>query len=101
MITIINNDYYITDLQQLYKKGNLVPFIGAGCSVPFNVPDWDTLILEYAETINVQEFPGFIDLVKLELSKFEYWEAVRAIKRYGKRSEQDIQEYVCKSVEKK
>lgn len=97
----MSNEYIIKKAREVYKEGNLVPFIGAGLSIPFNIPDWGGLIEDYALSLVVDKFSGFHDLIRMELSDFEYWEALRAIKRYAKRTDQDIQEYVCESINKK
>ena len=94
----MSNEYFIGQLKEKYKNGSLIPFIGAGLSMPFNVPDWSNLIWEYASALTVSEFPVFHELIKMELSKYEYWEALRQIKRYAKRNDQDIQEYICNKV---
>ncbi|WP_449600280.1 hypothetical protein [Paenibacillus sp. Marseille-Q9583] len=53
----VHLDYLCKD----YNEDRIVPFIGAGLSIPFNVPDWGSLIREIAEKYAV----GDTSFVKL------------------------------------
>lgn len=91
----MRNKIFIKELKALYAGGNLVPFIGAGLSIPFSVPDWGKLISEMAEDMDIGMFRPMLDF---NLAKYDYWEAVRVIKKYLIRSEQDIQEYIVDNL---
>ena len=93
---------HIEQLQQIYRSGNLVPFIGAGLSVPFNVPCWGKLIKDCALSMGIDNVNGksFINIIDHNLDEYDYWEAVRCIKKYLYRSEEDIQEFIVNTINK-
>ncbi|QSQ19691.1 SIR2 family protein [Pyxidicoccus parkwayensis] len=41
-------------LQQEYREGRLIPFLGAGFSKPLNLPDWSELIAAMAEPLGFE-----------------------------------------------
>ncbi|WP_084489529.1 ABC-three component system protein [Clostridiisalibacter paucivorans] len=91
----------IKELQNKYREGNIVPFLGAGLSIPFNIPDWNELIKECAVDMgieNVSEMPSLVDMLNFNLKNYDYWEAVRLIKKYLNRSEEDIQEFIVNKI---
>jgi NAD-dependent SIR2 family protein deacetylase len=96
----MSNRIFINHLRELYQAGNLVPFTGAGLSVPFQVPDWGSLIKDMAIDMGINDFKktALLPLLEHNLNEYDYWEAVRIITRYLKRSEQDIQGYIVDKV---
>lgn len=71
-----------------YRKGNLIPLIGAGCSMPFGSPGWDELISEIA--IESIDNAGLIEAVNHYIKKHDYWNAIKSIKDFGQLNEDDI-----------
>jgi hypothetical protein len=96
----MSNRSFINNLRMLYSTGNLVPFIGAGLSLPFHVPDWTCLIRDMAVAmdINSRTELSLNNLLEFHLHRYEYWDAVDIFKKYLGRSEQDIQEYIVDKV---
>lgn len=96
----MSNDKFIRQLQKIYNEGNIVPFIGAGLSIPFNIPDWDKLIRECAIRMGIEDVEGasFMPMLDFNLKQYDYWEAVRIIKKYLNRTEEDIQEYIVNTI---
>lgn len=39
----------LEQLKEAYHENKLVPFIGAGLSVPFNIPTWEDLIRDITD----------------------------------------------------
>lgn len=98
----MNNEHFIRQLQKVYDDGNLVPFIGAGLSIPFDIPDWGNLIRDCALDFGIEDVNGksLIGILDINLEEYDYWEAVRIIKKYLHRSDEDIQEYIANSIRK-
>ncbi len=95
----MSNKTFINELKDIYEDGYLVPFIGAGLSIPFSVPDWGNLIRNCAIEMGIKEIElPLLEMVEHNLEKYDYWEAVRLIKNYLNRSEEDIQQYVARTV---
>lgn len=88
----------LNELKIEYQKGNIVPFIGAGMSMPFNIPDWGNLIyniaLEYFQSCTFLE-----GLISHHLEKYDFWGAIEALKEYIELSEQDIQEEIVNIID--
>lgn len=93
---------FINELNKIYKEGNLIPFIGAGLSIPYSIPDWGTLIRECAISMGIEDIDGkktsFLPMLDYSLGKYDYWEAVRIIKNYLLRTDDDIQEYIVQYI---
>ncbi|ADL52021.1 SIR2 family NAD-dependent protein deacylase [Clostridium cellulovorans] len=96
----MNNDIFIKELRKLYTDGHVIPFIGAGLSIPFKVPGWGDLIRNCAIDTGIENVDGrsLLGTLDLNLERYDYWEAVRIIKKYLNRSEEDIQEYIVDKI---
>lgn len=96
----MNDEVFIRDLRKMYNQGQIVPFIGAGLSIPFKVPDWGELIKECAIHMGIDNVNGtsFLPILEHNLKLHDYWEAVRMIKKYLIRSEDDIQQYIVNNI---
>lgn len=81
---------------QFYKDGNLIPIIGAGCSMPFGLPGWDVLIQQIA--VESIENEGLIEAVNYYIKSHDYWEAIKSIKDFGNLNEDDIKQDVAKKI---
>lgn len=97
---ILSNEIFIRELNEQFNKGQVIPFIGAGLSMPFGVPDWGTLIRECAIAFGIENKDNgiFKPVLDVNLNKYDYWEAVDIIKKYLLRNEEDIQQYVQKAI---
>jgi len=99
----MSNDNFIEQLQEIYNKGDVVPFIGAGLSIPFNIPNWGDLIRDCAvEMGKGNENEELVNkIIDINLKKYDYWEAIRMIKHHLVRSDYDIQEYIVNVIKEK
>lgn len=86
------NKHDIKTLKQIYLENKLVPFIGAGLSRPFRIPDWKSLLIELnkelIEDIDIQK------MILEEIISEKYWEAVDDIINYSFKDERYIQQMV-------
>ncbi|CAH0122771.1 hypothetical protein PAE9249_05362 [Paenibacillus sp. CECT 9249] len=87
----------IAHLRKMYSIGRLVPFIGAGLSVPFKIPSWVDLITELASNMPSQ----FRPVVQFELDHKNYWDAVECLIKYGGYDERQIQEEIVRLIQEK
>lgn len=96
----MQNTVFINELKLKYKENNVIPFIGAGLSMPFNVPNWEKLIRDCALAMGMEDIDGtsFMNIIDVNLQRYDYWEAVASIKKYALRSEADIQAFVVNKV---
>lgn len=86
--------YFIDELKEKYNSKKIIPFIGAGLSIPFNLKSWDDLISELKESFLKESLWPAIDE---DLNLGEYQEAIDDVKKFGKISEQPIQEKIADS----
>ena len=86
-------------LKKDYKAGNIVPFIGAGLSVPFKVPTWKEMIENITERYAVGNLSFLKDAVNLSLERHDYWKAIDALKDYALIEDQDIQSEIVKIID--
>lgn len=96
----MSNKIFISELQKKFQNRQVIPFIGAGLSMPYGVPDWATLIRECADAFGAADKDNGIYkmIIERNLKEYDYWEAVRIIKRYLGRTEEDIQQFVQKKI---
>lgn len=85
------------ELRKLYQEGNLVPLIGAGCSIPFGLPSWRKLI-EHISDQFVEE--NLKPAIEKSLENNDYLRAINDILYFGGISEQKINEIVVEEIEK-
>jgi hypothetical protein len=83
---------YKDDLLLDYQCNRIIPFIGSGLSAPFKLPTWTMLIEDIKNEFVDKIYHPSVDF---ELNEDEYQVAIDTIKRYGKKTEQDIQEYIA------
>jgi hypothetical protein len=87
----MERDQVIAELQERYTNKKLIPFIGAGLSVPFNLPKWDDLVTNMMTLVPEKIRPA----IESDLEIGEYQIAVDDIKRFARCSEQTIQEIIA------
>lgn len=83
--------YFIDELKQKYDEKKIIPFIGAGLSIPFGLKPWKTLVEELGEAL---VDPKLLAAIKFELEAGEYQEAIESIKKFAKIDDQPIQEKI-------
>ncbi|MGT9146704.1 ABC-three component system protein [Enterococcus faecalis] len=81
----------ILELQKRYAEMKLIPFIGAGLSVPFSLPTWSALINDLKDLVPSELWPA----IELDLEREDYQIAVDDIKKYSDCGEQVIQERIA------
>ncbi|MGC9934900.1 SIR2 family protein [Priestia aryabhattai] len=92
------NQVDLQELRSAYKSGKLIPFIGAGLSYPFGIPDWDGLINEIKELYVTD---GLKEAINFSLRQHDYWKAVDDILHFGTISEFQLQQAVVNSIKSK
>ncbi|PKK88367.1 MAG: hypothetical protein CVV64_19255 [Candidatus Wallbacteria bacterium HGW-Wallbacteria-1] len=61
---------YLSELKNLYEKGNLVLVIGAGLSVAQGIPDWATLLQTlYSKVLASEVDENLLDIISILLPK--------------------------------
>ena len=91
----MNKDLYLQELGDFYRKNKVVPFIGAGLSVPFGVPGWEKITKMIMKKVNKDFHPA----IEYELNAKNYWKAFEALMRYGNFTEFDIQQDICSIIQ--
>ncbi|MGD6777698.1 SIR2 family protein [Sutcliffiella horikoshii] len=92
---------HLEGLRKDYHNGNIVPFIGAGLSIPFKIPSWGDLIENITEKYAVGEIAWIKKAVETDLKNHDYWGAIDVLKKYAPIEEEDIQESVVELIQKK
>ncbi|MBP2080115.1 SIR2 family protein [Oceanobacillus polygoni] len=79
---------YIQNLERLKSKTRkLIPFIGAGVSVPFNLPDWGDLLLKLNKGLNPTDQEMYEYLIK----EGDYFRALSVLKTYSVSYSSDVE----------
>lgn len=85
------SQYFVDQLKSKYQEKKIIPFIGAGLSIPFQLKPWPDLINELKESLLK---PIYWDAVDFDLESKNYQAAIESIKKYGYISDQPIQEKI-------
>jgi hypothetical protein len=91
----------LQNLKKDYQAGNLVPFIGAGLSVPFKVPTWKELIENITEKYATGKYSFVKEAVNFLLERNDYWGAIDTLKKFIPIVDQDIQSEIVNLIEEK
>src|SRR5699024_12234078 len=92
------NQYIINELKTKYNNQKIIPFIGAGLSIPFQLKSWNDLIHELKESLlNEIHWP----MIDFDLELGEYQSDIENIKKYGGIDDQPIQEKIADSYSKR
>ncbi|MEC3655855.1 SIR2 family protein [Bacillus siamensis] len=94
-------DFNLVNLKKDYLEGKVVPFIGAGLSVPFKVPTWKELIEDITAKYAVGDFDFVRAAVDVLLARNDYWDAIDQIKKFMSLDDQDIQSLIIEIIEEK
>jgi len=84
----------IKELQEMYIKRKLVPFVGSGLSRPLGLPTWKELIFGFSEYCNYE----ISENLKRHLDKGFYYEAIDALLFSLKKDSNDFKEYIGKTL---
>lgn len=93
-------DPNIENLKKDYLAEKVVPFIGAGLSVPFKVPTWKSLIEEITKKYAVDDNEFLIQAVKIKLKSFDFWSAIDLLKDFAKLDDYDIQSEIVEIIKR-
>ena len=91
-----NLSHDIRKLKEIYNKRKLVPFVGAGLSRPYNIPDWKRLL----ELLTVELVDDDQESISRDIKQGLYWDAVDKIIDYSCKDERYIQEIVVEIINK-
>ncbi|MEB7051424.1 SIR2 family protein [Mammaliicoccus sciuri] len=86
--------YYFDELKTKYQEKKVIPFIGAGLSIPFQLKSWADLINELKEELLDKRYWKAIEF---DIDRNEYQEAIDSIKKFGNIDDKPIQEKIAKS----
>ncbi|GMA63742.1 hypothetical protein NZD89_00290 [Alicyclobacillus fastidiosus] len=85
---------YLEELREDYHNDKVVPFIGAGLSVPFNVPTWKQLIEEITLKYAVGKREYIKSAVDMNLDLGDYWGAIDDLKKHAFIEDDEIQKEI-------
>lgn len=88
------DQYFTAEINRKYKEKKIIPFIGAGLSIPYKLKSWPDLINELKEDLLDKRYWEAIDY---DLNQKKYQEAIEMIKKYGNIDDQPIQEKIARS----
>lgn len=92
-------DGNLEQLKDAYSENKVVPFIGAGLSVPFKIPTWGDLIREITDKYAKEKIEVLLkSAVDWHLESNDYWGAIDEIKKYANIADQDIQKMIVKLI---
>lgn len=92
-------DANLSNLREVYKQDKIVPFVGAGLSIPFSIPSWGDLIQSICDTYSTGKIKTLLsDAVSWNLEEFNYWGAIEEIKKYAYLTDQDLQKQIVKLI---
>ncbi len=86
----ITND--LKEIKKIYRKNKLIPFIGAGLSIPYELPNWDDLLRKLSSELIDDE--KIQNIVELDINTKEYWSAIENIKYHSFKDDFSIQKKV-------
>lgn len=89
----------LKELCVAYSQNKIVPFIGAGLSVPFAIPSWWDLIQNISKEYSTGKIENLLrESVSWALEENDYWGAIDCIKKYARLEDQDIQKKIVKLI---
>ncbi|KZL91326.1 SIR2 family protein [Clostridium magnum] len=88
----------IRKLRRIHAEKRMIPFIGAGLSTPFNIPNWDKLISMLSE--DLIDDTDIKDMIQQEVSNKRYWDAMESIKKFSFKNDFYIQKTVVDIIKK-
>ncbi|WP_079913049.1 SIR2 family protein [Paenibacillus sp. 32352] len=92
---------HIESLRKDYHSDKVVPFIGAGLSVPFRVPTWGDLIKEVTQKHAVGNKAFIMQAVQWHLETKDYWGALNELMKFAHIIDADIQEAIVALIKER
>ncbi|MBH0167607.1 SIR2 family protein [Fictibacillus sp. 7GRE50] len=94
-------DGNLEQLRDAYHDNKVVPFIGAGLSVPFKIPTWGDLIRAITDKYAKDNIEVMLrSVVDWHLESNDYWGAIDEIKKYARLADQDIQKMIVTLIKR-
>ena len=91
-------DKIIEDIKKDYKEGKLIPVIGAGCSTPFGIPDWNGLVKEIANQKLTDD--SYKSVIAKEITKGNFFKSLDLLMSEAKMNEFQLQKQVSTIIQK-
>lgn len=85
----------LAELINDYKTEKIVPFVGAGLSIPFGVPSWANLIREIANPYCIGNLEWLKNLIETDLGNNDFWKAIDNLLEYTSLNESSLNEKVA------
>ncbi|PAA99818.1 ABC-three component system protein [Enterococcus canintestini] len=89
----MSQESVLQEVKSKYDQRKLIPFLGAGMSIPFGCPSWTDLIKKLEKDLIDSRF---FDAIDFEIQHNEYQKAIDQIKRFGSVNEVRLCEKVAK-----
>lgn len=74
---------YMNILKQAYRRHQLVPFVGAGLSFPFEMPGWGTLLDDVCGKFDYEFLTEHREEISKLIEEHRYLEAVDEMRKAG------------------
>ena len=87
----------LVKLQDIYSRKLLIPVVGSGLSIPLQMPDWKTLILEAAKHFGLAD--GVKKQMELLLEKYEFLDAIDMMIEQGI-AEEELQNFIAVYIDR-
>ncbi|MEX6587131.1 DNA (cytosine-5-)-methyltransferase [Paraclostridium bifermentans] len=94
----MTNRLKLKKIKQAYDQRRLVPFIGAGLAMPFNIPGWAELIRNLSQLYLDEKY---LEIINNYIEKQDYWGAIELIKSHGDVNDMDIQLQIVEFIQPK
>lgn len=91
----------LESLRKDYHTDKVIPFVGAGLSVPFKIPTWGELISEITKKYSVGNKAFILEVISFHLEKQDYWGAIDDLKKFALLVEDDIKEEIVAIIKKR
>lgn len=91
---------YINKLKHAYRNQQLVPFVGAGLSFPFEMPGWGTLIDDVCKEFDYETLAERKGEISRLIKEYRYLDAVDEMTKAGI-LEDDLKSCICSAIQRK
>ncbi|TEB14229.1 hypothetical protein Psfp_03050 [Pelotomaculum sp. FP] len=91
---------YMNILKQAYRRHQLVPFVGAGLSFPFEMPGWGTLLDDVCGKFDYEFLTEHREEISKLIEEHRYLEAVDEMRKAGI-GEEDLKASICGAIQRK
>jgi hypothetical protein len=92
---------HLESLRKDYHRDKVVPFIGAGLSVPFKIPTWGDLIEEITKKHATGKNSFIMQAVQWHLESKDYWGALDELMKFAHIIDADIQDAIVALIKER